>query len=431
MIGFRKKLALIFLLFCGCLTGMPLCATELYNHESKAGSASSLVESRDYVSRYRNDLYKIYNYADSMRKAGRLAEVLHVYESALLYHPDNSVLLRKKILAESDLRESHLLQASGNRVTSNSTESVNKALDQIKCRTLRGSAGISACQRLKEFDPGNSVQNNQQLAQYGGDDSYAVRLPVNQTGNSQLERGIDLGNFHALVIGNNRYQSFNKLETAVDDAKAVAKILKKRYGYQVTRLENANRYEIFQELSLLRKQLGENDNLIIYYAGHGYLDERTKRGYWLPVDAEAENFANWLSTSDITDMLNGMNAKHVLVVADSCYSGTLTRGIKIDSGNLEPDQLAWIKRINDKKSRTVMTSGGLEPVLDSGSGKHSVFAEAFITALENNPKINEAAKMFDQIRRSVILKADQTPEYSDIRKAGHEGGDFIFARVSQ
>ncbi|MDP7667219.1 MAG: hypothetical protein QF738_04055 [Rhodospirillales bacterium] len=33
------------------------------------------------------------------------------------------------------------------------------------------------------------------------------------------------------------------------------------------------------------------------------------------------------------------------------------------------------------------------------------------------------------IRRPVMLAADQTPEYADIRKAGHDGGDFLFVRV--
>jgi hypothetical protein len=35
---------------------------------------------------------------------------------------------------------------------------------------------------------------------------------------------------------------------------------------------------------------------------------------------------------------------------------------------------------------------------------------------------------FEQVRQNVVLNADQTPEYSDIRRAGHEGGDFLFVR---
>ena len=77
-----------------------------------------------------------------------------------------------------------------------------------------------------------------------------------------------------------------------------------------------------------------------------------------------------------------------------------------------------------------MTSGGLEPVLDSGGGNNSVFTKAFVNALIENQSILEASRMFAAVRRSVILNADQTPEYADIRKAGHEGGDFIFIRIN-
>jgi hypothetical protein len=114
----------------------------------------------------------------------------------------------------------------------------------------------------------------------------------------------------------------------------------------------------------------------------------------------------------------------VLVVADSCYSGTLTRGLNIRIK--EPD---YIQRIAPKRSRTVLTSGGNEPVYDSGGGEHSVFAKAFIQALQENTGVMDGTTLFTQIRRPVVLNAPQTPQYSDIRFAGHDGGDFIFVRV--
>ncbi len=118
-----------------------------------------------------------------------------------------------------------------------------------------------------------------------------------------------------------------------------------------------------------------------------------------------------------------MAAKHVLVVADSCYSGTLTRGVAIknrDSG--------YISRLATKRARVVLTSGGLEPVIDSGGGGHSVFASAFLDALRKNDGILEGTALFSAIRRPVMLNAEQTPEYGDIRMSGHAGGDFLFAR---
>jgi hypothetical protein len=81
-----------------------------------------------------------------------------------------------------------------------------------------------------------------------------------------------------------------------------------------------------------------------------------------------------------------------------------------------------------KRSRTALVSGGLEPVMDSGGGGHSVFAKAFLDALENNRAVMEGQALFDAVKRPVVLNSDQTPQYSDIRKAGHDGGEFMFVR---
>ena len=81
-----------------------------------------------------------------------------------------------------------------------------------------------------------------------------------------------------------------------------------------------------------------------------------------------------------------------------------------------------------KKSRTALVSGGLEPVMDSGGGEHSVFAKAFLEALADNDGVLDGQALFARIKRPVILNSDQTPDYADIRRAGHDGGDFLFAR---
>ena len=145
------------------------------------------------------------------------------------------------------------------------------------------------------------------------------------------------------------------------------------------------------------------------------------------MDAEKDNPANWVSTDDITTMLRAIRAKHVLVVADSCYSGTPVRAATIEL-KTATQRRTWIERMLSKRGRTALVSGGLEPVMDGGGGGHSVFAKAFLDALEENQSVLEGQALFDKIKRPVALNSDQTPAYSDIRKSGHEGGDFLFAR---
>jgi len=235
---------------------------------------------------------------------------------------------------------------------------------------------------------------------------------------------INFGTYHALVIGNNDYRHFPKLRTAVNDAKAMAVMLQDKYGFELQLLLNATRADILRAISGYRRMLGQRDNLLIYYAGHGWLDKEADAGYWLPIDASPDNEINWVSNSYITSLLRAISAKHILVVADSCYSGKLARGVHIQRRTSD-----YYARISKKKSRSVLSSGGLEPVADSdGKGGHSVFASAFIDALTENDGIMDGTELFSKVRRPVMLNSDQTPEYSDIRKAGHDGGDFLFFR---
>ncbi len=245
---------------------------------------------------------------------------------------------------------------------------------------------------------------------------------------TQAAGTIEFGVYHALVIGNNDYRYLPDLKTAVADAFGVAAMLSERYGFAVTPLVNATRYEIVSALAEMRARLTERDNLLIYYAGHGSLDIDSDQGYWLPVDAERDNPANWLSNGTITDQLKAMRAKHVMIVADSCYSGRLTRdaGTKLATGG---DRDPWLARMAQRRSRTALTSGGLEPVLDSGGGENSVFAQAFLRALAGNDGILDGATLFGMVKQPVVVNADQTPEYADIRRAGHDGGDFLFVPV--
>jgi hypothetical protein len=235
---------------------------------------------------------------------------------------------------------------------------------------------------------------------------------------------VNFGVYHALVIGNNAYRAVPRLQTAIADARAVAQLLEREYGFEVTLLINASRAEVIDALAVLRERLVWNDNLLLYYAGHGVYDPDTDQGYWLPVDAEPKSPANWISNQDITGLLRAFKAKHVLVVADSCYSGTLTRGFMIGGTN----DADYLRRMSKKKARTVLTSGGLEPVTDSGGGEHSVFAKAFLDALQANVGVLDGQELFARVREAVVLNALQTPEYNNVRLAGHDGGDFIFVR---
>ena len=239
-----------------------------------------------------------------------------------------------------------------------------------------------------------------------------------------VEEYLAAAEFHALLIAVEEYEELPNLKTPISDVRVLGGLLERSYGFETKTLINPSRAEIVEVLTEYRSNLRSQDSFLIYYAGHGWLDSEAEEGYWLPRDAQQENPANWLSNSTITAYLKAIESKHLMVVADSCYSGTLTRGL-----NLQQRSPNYYEKMVSKKSRTVLTSGGLEPVSDSGGiGNHSVFASAMFKALNGNSGIIDGSDIFNSVKRPVQFNSDQVPQYSIIHKAGHDGGDFLFVK---
>jgi Tfp pilus assembly protein PilF len=290
-----------------------------------------------------------------------------------------------------------------------------------------------------------AVRNSKRLAAFSLllFSACVLAAPTTFARTQQQSRGLTLGatdkpdarppgpqTFHALVIGINGYQNLSKLKTAESDAKEVAALLESHFGFKVKLLLNATRQQILSELNNYRRDLDENASLLIYYAGHGYNDSEVDKAYWLPADARADDNSNWISADDITTNTKGIHARHVLIVSDSCYSGTIVRDADVTL-NAPTEHDRYLEKMIGGKSRTLMASGGNEPVADGGGSGHSVFAKALLAGIEQMGQNRfTAGELFrDHIVESVAGAADQTPEYSPLRNSGHESGDFVFVRV--
>ncbi len=261
--------------------------------------------------------------------------------------------------------------------------------------------------------------------------SDIVRDIVNESARvTPLTRGF--GNYYALIIGNASYKYWDKLNTPTADAQAVGAVLEQKYGFKVTTLLDASRGRIFKEIARLRSTLTENDNLLIYYSGHGYWDAANLKGYWVPVDGEKENIANYISSSDITEQLSALRARQVLVVADACYAGVLVRSVaeQLDR-NPSASKSDWLQNRAQLQSRKVMSSGGVRQVMDGGAGKHSIFARQFLDGLARKMEAFEAHELYRDIAPRVEKAAlgfgeQQRPQYGQLQFSGHVGGDFVF-----
>ena len=256
-----------------------------------------------------------------------------------------------------------------------------------------------------------------------------------------LERLAGEGNKYALIIGNQNYidNHFKDLKTPHRDAEDIAALLRDLYGFKTaiplrtgSKLDlillDAAERQIQSTLRQLRNRLTENDTLIIYYAGHGVYQKDIDRAYWLPVDAEPDADYTWIKATDLTDTLKQFTARNILVVADSCYSGAMAKRDVPELKTLDEDRRKALLKAATRKSRILISSGGTEPVLDSGGGNHSVFALAFITALKEMDKdIFSSQEMYSQyIYPMVQGNENQEPQHKELEQSGHEGGDVIF-----
>ena len=253
----------------------------------------------------------------------------------------------------------------------------------------------------------------------------------------EVRQSVPLGDYHALVIGNSDYRYLADLKTAATDARMIADLLEMRYGFQVKLLLNATTDQIAAAIERYRQTLDDDDNLLIYYAGHGELVTQrngTELGYWLGVDSKADMQTTWMPDWQVRNQVDQMRAKHVLIVADSCFSGAFTRGAagpEVMPGARRPQAVAKIERLSRRKARLYITSGGTEPVYDVGGGQNSLFASSFIRLLRQNNTVLPTQYLYTGVYQSVLRDASkmgvtQTPQYAEIPNVGHAHGDFLF-----
>jgi dipeptidyl aminopeptidase/acylaminoacyl peptidase len=237
--------------------------------------------------------------------------------------------------------------------------------------------------------------------------------------------------YHALLIAVQEYDhpSVNRLDYPVGDAQQVERELTSRYSFEpqnVTTLKNPDRRTILDALDQMTEKLKPEDNLLIFYAGHGQWDEQRKQGYWLPRDATRDRRADWISNSDLRDAIRGIKARHILLISDACFAGGIFQAREAFGA-----ASSAVAELDNLPSRTAMTSGALTTVPD-----RSVFVEYLLKRLRDNTEERlPALELFNKIRLPVINNSPAqrdgsrpTPRYGTIFEVGDEGGDFIFVR---
>jgi uncharacterized caspase-like protein len=236
------------------------------------------------------------------------------------------------------------------------------------------------------------------------------------------------GRYHALVVGNEDYRVLPPRANAIVDARLVARTLRDTYGFEVTVLSDAGRYDLLLALNDLRQRLTDRDNLLIYYAGHA-----TRQGdAWLPVDAEPGNPASWISQAAITELLGAMTVRQVLLATDSCYARGGRPGAGAPDGGEEQARQVPIQALASRRSRVLMTSGACDDASPATAGQPTPFTRSLVEILDGNRDALAGQEVFRRVRRRLATldrpESSQAVRYAPLRDAGHEAGDFFFIR---
>lgn len=225
-----------------------------------------------------------------------------------------------------------------------------------------------------------------------------------------------------LIVGIDKYEFWNPLSNAVNDAKNVKQALVSKYEVDKQNVfelydADATKSNIINELIKIKRDLTENDNLIIYYAGHGDYNSSTDEGAWIPVDAHLNADAEYLDNTTLLSYLKALNTKHTFLIADACFSGSLF--VSDDEMTYRPN--------NDKiRSRWGFTSGNIEFVADGSAGEGSPFAQYLVEALEENQREHIAVtELISYVKFKVRNTNAQTPIGRPLKIDGNEGGEFL------
>ena len=354
--------------------------------------------------------------SDVERKTTELESFRENYESRLVE------LLQRE--SELERREQEVLRKTSTLDQNEDQVSALKAqLIAAEARAARAEQGLTEARAALD-----EILNT---ASRGSTAQVADEQPTK----NDILKNVDFGKYHAILIGNENYidDGWEDLVTPHEDVDSVGEILKTRYGFETTILKDATRVEMMRAIRELSQKMKPNDNLLIYFAGHGQLFESVDRGFWEPIDSRPNTEEESIESGWVRGIMKTSNARKVLVIADSCYAGILTRGPRTVLQSDVDDELleSFLNNQAKARSRTVLASGGLQPVADGGGGNHSLFANALIRTLNDNTDVIFASELANEVRYIVESNAisqyhEQRPEYREIGAASHAGGDFIF-----
>jgi hypothetical protein len=213
------------------------------------------------------------------------------------------------------------------------------------------------------------------------------------------------GTNYFLGIAVDDYKTWPPLSNAKNDVLSFSKLMEQKFGYQSANFillmdTAATRKNIIRQIRSFLVKAKPNDNIIIYFSGHGNKDQLTDGDYYfIPSDGEADDVSSTVKSTDIIDNFKNIKAKNCLLIMDACFSGLISNSVnkqQISLGNAN-------KNLADLPSKWIITSGRATKVSDGPPGTNSPFASVMLSYLKDNtePYKLTITKLIDYLKDNV------------------------------
>lgn len=234
---------------------------------------------------------------------------------------------------------------------------------------------------------------------------------------------------YAILFATDKYDYWTDLVNPVEDANAIAQELKTRYGFEVEIVENPTQDEVFIKLAdYMQKKYKPQDQLMIFFAGHGYFDDTFGEGFVVASNSLENDKAktSYISHNRLRSVINNIPCEHVFLSMDVCFGGTFDPVIAKERGNVmsgETSATEFLVRKLSYKTRKYLTSGGKTYVSDGVAGKHSPFAQKILIALKEQGG-NDHILTLEELRSYVekLIPEPRAGSFGDDNPAS----DFVF-----
>lgn len=232
---------------------------------------------------------------------------------------------------------------------------------------------------------------------------------------------------YALLFATDQYDNWNDLVNPIYDSKAIAKELEERYGFEVKIVENADQDLVFNTLrEYATMNYKPQDQLFIFFAGHGQYDETFGEGFVVARDSRTNDPGknSYISHNRLRSNIDNIKCDHIVLVMDVCFGGTFDPVLASSRSVYDQiDNTEFIIKKLSTRTRKYLTSGGKEYVSDGVAGKHSPFTVWMLEALKTNGG-EDRLLTFSELNLSM-QKLQTTPRFGSFG-SDEAGSEFLF-----